>query len=109
MPTGVSTVVGTGVDVGVKTVVDTGVGNAGRVRGNVSEIRRVVGAGVEIMAVVKADAYGLGAGRVVEAVADLVEGFCVFSLAEAAEAEVWRRTGKSSLALGPPAPGVGAD
>src|SRR5689334_15506865 len=80
-----------------------------RVRENVSEIRRVVGAGVAVMAVVKADAYGLGAARVVEAVADLVQGYCVFSLAEAAEAEIRRRTGKRSLALGPAAAGVGAD
>jgi len=96
--------VGMGPSAHVKCQIDLG-----RVRENVSEIRRVVGTGVAVMAVVKADAYGLGAARVVEAVSDLVQGYCVFSLAEAAEAEIQRRTGKQSLALGPAAAGVGAD
>jgi alanine racemase len=72
----------------------------GRIRANAAEIAE--GTGVAVMAVVKADAYGLGAGRIAEAVAPVVAGFCVFALREAVEAELWKRTGKPSLALGPP-------
>jgi len=57
--------------------------------------------GVPVMAVIKADAYGLGAERVAAAIADLVEGFCIFRVAEAIEAQHFQRTGKQSLALGP--------
>ena len=64
--------------------------------------------GVPILAVVKSDAYGLGAERVVKALADLVEGFCVFSLAEAIAARSWESTGKISMTLGPD-PGAGAE
>ncbi|HEX2973358.1 MAG TPA: alanine racemase [Tepidisphaeraceae bacterium] len=55
-----------------------------------------------IYAVVKADAYGLGAAKVAGAIADLVEGWAVFSLAEAIEAKLWELTGKPAIALGPP-------
>src|SRR5881398_2358228 len=72
----------------------------GKVRENAAAIAS--GTGVAVLAVVKADAYGLGAGRIAEAVAPVVGGFCVFALREAVEAELWRRTGKPSLALGPP-------
>jgi len=57
---------------------------------------------VPIIAVVKADAYGLGADRVVPAIADLVESFCVFSLSEARALDLWRLTSRPSLAIGPP-------
>src|SRR3954463_13069992 len=57
--------------------------------------------GVPIIAVVKADAYGLGIDRVTDAISDLVESWCVFSLPEAAEAGLWQKTGKPSLVLGP--------
>jgi hypothetical protein len=52
-----------------------------RIRASAQEIRRRTG--VAILAVVKADAYGLGAAQVAEALADLADGWCVFSLAEA--------------------------
>ena len=58
---------------------------------------------VPILAVVKADAYGLGAEKVVEALAEIVDRFCVFDLKEAIDAQIHRRTGKQTLALGPPA------
>jgi alanine racemase len=51
-----------------------------RVRANVQEISKRTG--VPVIAVVKADAYGLGARKVVEAIADLVESFYVFDAAE---------------------------
>ena len=80
-------------DVPVQVVVDLA-----RVRANAVEIRRRVG--VDVLAVVKADAYGLGAARVVAAIADLVAGFCVFSLAEALAADLWRIGHKPILAFG---------
>lgn len=71
-----------------------------RVRQNAARIRQQVG--VPVLAVVKADAYGLGIGRVARALADVVDGFCVFSLREAAQAKLWKLTGKPALAIGPP-------
>ncbi len=55
-----------------------------RVRENVARIARESGVGV--IAVVKADAYGLGARRVAAAVARVVEGFYTFNLGEAIDA-----------------------
>lgn len=57
---------------------------------------------VPIIAVVKADAYGLGADRVVPAIAELVDSFCVFSLSEARVLDLWCLTGRSCLVIGPP-------
>jgi alanine racemase len=57
---------------------------------------------VPLWAVIKADAYGLGAAGVAESIADLVEGFCVFCLREAIEVDLWNRTKKPAIALGPP-------
>src|SRR5947208_4476501 len=71
-----------------------------RIRANVEQIRAL--ANVPILAVVKADAYGLGAAKVVEAIAESVDSFCVFDLQEATDAQIYRRTGKRTLALGPP-------
>ena len=71
-----------------------------RIRANVQDIRQRTA--VSVYAVVKADAYGLGARAISQAVADLVDGFCVYSLREAAEAELWNRTAKPSILLGPP-------
>jgi alanine racemase len=51
-----------------------------RVRDNVSAIRTKTGK--PVIAVVKADAYGLGGERVAHAIADLVESFYAFDLAE---------------------------
>lgn len=58
--------------------------------------------GVPLYAVVKADAYGLGAARVAPALAGVVAAFATFSLAEAETAGLWRRTRRPVLALGPP-------
>ena len=54
--------------------------------------------GVPVIAVVKADAYGLGAAEVARALADTVAGFYVFDLAEAQAANL-RSFGKPILAL----------
>lgn len=71
-----------------------------RIRQNVEAIARKVG--VPIYAVVKADAYGLGATMVAQAIADLVEGWCVFLATEAVEYQLWERTHKPTICLGPP-------
>jgi alanine racemase len=70
-----------------------------QVRDNALTIRRRVG--VDVLAVVKADAYGLGAAQVARAIADVVQGFCVFSLAEARAANLWETAKKPILAIGP--------
>jgi alanine racemase len=67
-----------------------------RVRANVAGIARAVGVGV--IAVVKADAYGLGAARVAAAIAELVDGFYVFEMREAIDADL-PALGKPILAL----------
>ncbi len=59
-----------------------------------------------MLAVIKADAYGLGAEAVARTIADLADGFCLFSLREAAAIRLWELTGKPSMTLGPD-PGVG--
>ena len=71
-----------------------------QVRVDLSRIRRNVidissRTGVAVIAVVKADAYGLGGERVARAIGDLVEGFYVFDPVEALQyrlAETGRRT-----------------
>ena len=77
-----------------------------RIRSNCAAIRERTG--VDVIAVVKADAYGLGAIEVARSIADLVSEFCVFSLEEARAAKLWENTGKSSIALGP-AMGAGVE
>jgi alanine racemase len=73
-----------------------------RVRANAAALRARLGsAQVEIYAVVKADAYGLGASRVAEALAPLVDAFYVFDLAEARAADL-ARFGRRILALDHP-------
>lgn len=71
-----------------------------RVRKNAAEVAARVG--VPVWATIKADAYGLGASRVAAALADVVEGVCVFALAEAVAIDLWKLTGKPAIALGPP-------
>ena len=71
-----------------------------RVRRNVADVRRKVGRS-EIHAVVKADAYGLGAVRVARAIADGIDGFVVFHASEALDAGL-AALGKPVLAIGPP-------
>ena len=70
-----------------------------QIRRNARAIKELVK--VSVLAVIKADAYGVGAARVAAAIANIVDGFCVFSLAEAATAELWQRTGKPCMVLGP--------
>ena len=69
-----------------------------RVRANAAAVRRAA-AGAGVIAVVKADAYGLGAERVAEAVADVVDGFYAFDLAEAVRHGLRERTGRPTVAL----------
>lgn len=61
---------------------------------NALAIRRRTG--VPLIAVVKSDAYGLGAPRVAEALANIADEFAYFSLAEA------REVGRRGIVLGPP-------
>ncbi len=68
-----------------------------RIRENLRAIRATTR--IDLIAVVKADAYGFGAGEIVEAVSDLVEGFYVFTLDEAIDAHIGERSGKPVLAL----------
>ncbi len=58
--------------------------------------------GVDVLAVIKADAYGLGAYEVAAAIAEVVAGFCSFSLREVIEAKLDRAWRKPSILLGPP-------
>ena len=71
-----------------------------RVRQNVAAVRARVGK-AEVHAVVKADAYGLGAREVAAAVRDVVDGFVVFYASEAVDAGL-PALGKPVLSLGPP-------
>jgi alanine racemase len=70
-----------------------------RIRENVASIARRCE--VDVIAVVKSNAYGLGAVPVAETIADLVAGFCVFSLKEAQAAKLWDVARKPTLSLGP--------
>jgi alanine racemase len=70
-----------------------------RIRRNIEQIHRLTG--VPLIAVIKADAYGFGAGRIAPAIAELVDGFCLFSLDEARTIDLWKRTGKSAITIGP--------
>ena len=64
-----------------------------RVRASAEQIRATTG--VRLIAVIKADAYGLGAERVADALSDVADEFAYFALAEA---RALRRPG---LILGP--------
>jgi alanine racemase len=68
-----------------------------RVRANVGAIAAKTGAAV--IAVVKADAYGLGAREVAATIGDLVGGFYVFDAAEAIRHELHALTGKRTIAM----------
>jgi alanine racemase len=72
----------------------------GRVRRNAQEIKQSTG--VALIAIIKADAYGLGAERIASALADGVDQFAVFDPEEALAIDLWNRTGKAALAIGPP-------
>jgi alanine racemase len=66
-----------------------------RVRASAEAIRAKTR--VALIAVIKADAYGLGAARVAEALAPIADEFAYFSVDEA------REVGRPGLVLGPPA------
>lgn len=70
-----------------------------KIAAQAAEIRKRCG--VAMLAVVKADAYGLGASRIATTIADIVDGFCVFSLQEAISARLWEVAKKPILALRP--------
>jgi alanine racemase len=53
---------------------------------------------VPVIAVIKADAYGLGARQVVNALRDVVAGFYCFSFGEAVDART-RETGKTTIVI----------
>ena len=67
-----------------------------RIRANVEDIAERTG--VPVIAVVKANAYGLGIRQVVEAIADLVDSFYVFDAAEALDYQDVSG-GKTTIAL----------
>lgn len=66
----------------------------GRVRESAERIRRRTG--VAVIAVVKADAYGLGAVEVCDILAPVVSEFAYFSIHEA------RQVGRPGIVMGPP-------
>ena len=68
-----------------------------QIRENVISIRKQTG--VRIIAVVKADAYGIGAQQVAAAMGDLVDAFYVFDLHEAMQYRLHDITKKSTIAL----------
>lgn len=68
--------------------------NLDTIRAAATAIRRKTG--VKLIAVIKADAYGLGARRVADALADIADDFAYFSVAEA------RDVGRPGIVLGPP-------
>jgi len=67
-----------------------------RIRANTEHVGRQTK--VDVIAVLKADAYGLGAKSVADAIAAVVDGFYLFELAEAGTAEV-KRLGRDVIAL----------
>jgi alanine racemase len=68
-----------------------------RVRRNTEGVARR--AAVPVLAVVKADAYGLGAARVAPAIRDVVDGYYVFGAAEAVAYRLFAETGRRTIAL----------
>ena len=70
-----------------------------RVRENAIALRERVG--VPVIAVVKADCYGLGLAAIAPVIADAVDGFCVFQLDEARAVDLHRLTRKPIMSIGP--------
>jgi len=68
--------------------------NLDQVRAAAEAIRARTGVG--LIAVIKADAYGLGAPRIADALASVVTDFAYFAVSEA------REVGRPGLVLGPP-------
>lgn len=70
--------------------------NLARIRQNITDIRARTG--VPIIAVVKADAYGTGAARIVPAIDDLVDSFYVLEPREVIDAGLDRLTARQFIA-----------
>jgi alanine racemase len=68
-----------------------------RIRRNAEDVARRTA--VPVLAVVKADAYGLGAARVAPAIRDVVDGYYVFDAAEAVQYRLFAETGRRTIAL----------
>lgn len=64
------------------------------IRAAAADVRRRTG--VKLIAVIKADAYGLGARRVADALSDIADDFAYFNVAEA------REVGRPGIVIGPP-------
>ncbi len=73
--------------------------NLARVRENALAIMQRTG--VDLIGVVKADAYGLGAVAIADAIGDLVSGWYVLHPMEAVAARLWDVSGKPTLAAVP--------
>ena len=71
-----------------------------RIRANARAICAQTGVG--LIAFIKADAYGLGAGEVAAALAPVAAGLATFSLEEVRAGELWQASGLTTLTLGPP-------
>jgi len=72
-----------------------------KIRANAQAIRQKTG--VDLIAVVKCDAYGCGAVAVADAIKGIVSGFYVFSAREAIAARLFEVTGKTTIAAVPDA------
>jgi alanine racemase len=70
--------------------------NLAVVRGNIERIKTATG--VPVIAVVKADAYGLGAARIIPAIDDLVAGYYVLQPREVIDSGAHRMTDKRFIA-----------
>jgi len=68
--------------------------NLDQIRANAESVRARTGVG--LIAVIKADAYGLGAARAADVLAPVVDEFAYFAVGEA------REVGRPGLILGPP-------
>ena len=78
-----------------------------RVRDNARAIKERVRA--DVLAVVKADAYGLGAAHVIVAIEDLVDGFCFFNLHEVVDVDYATLSSKPAITFQPPLRGPGVE
>src|SRR3954447_8438637 len=71
-----------------------------RVRANARSIKERVRA--DVLAVVKADAYGLGAAQVIAVIEDVVDGFCFFNIHEVVDIYYAALSSKPGITLQPP-------
>jgi alanine racemase len=75
--------------------------NLSQIRANAAAVAKATS--VDLIAVVKSDAYGLGVPEVVDTIGDLVAGWCVFSPEEARIVSECDGRSKPILVLGPSA------